>query len=382
VPNVAPTTPAPLLVAFHKFGVSQNDIVNRTTFFPEAFARGWYCVAPLGASQVSFNSLESQINVQAVLSWVTSMYAIDTTRVYAAGFSMGGGCALGYAERHLDPSGIRFAAIANHTGTIALAHAWANEPDDNDADDNLPNFGENLEVPDILEFWYGGAPQAVPFAYTRCSSMDLDPNLGTVAAGTDMSRNIAHVPVLNWVAAADPNLYLYEQTDQFHKHIRAQNPQNTLIIVPGNNHTWNTLDENAVCNWLAQFTLQTPTQASTLADADGVWFYFQLEQDAPGTFTPFTWNIFTPSNTFMLSGTSNLKRLRVDTSATGLLTTTPLTVFLSSSDGDDVIFEDYTSAPSLVTRDGLATAISYDALSGRVTLHETDSAPHTWRIFP
>jgi hypothetical protein len=384
VPNVAPTTPAPLLVAFHKFGVSQNDIVNRTTFMPEALARGWYCVAPLGASQVSFNSLESQVNVQAVLTWMTSMYAIDLTRVYAAGFSMGGGCALGYAERHLDPASIRFAAIANHTGTVALAHAWANEPDDNDADDNVPNFGENLEVPDLLEFWYGAAPQLAPFAYSRCSSIDLDVNLGVVLPGTDMSRNIAHVPVLNWVAAADPNLYLYEQTDQLHKHIRHQNPQNTLIIVPGNNHTWNTLDETAVCDWLSQFTLQTPTHASTLADADGIWFHFQLEQDAAGAFTPFTWDVNPATNTFTLSATSNLKRLRLDTSAAGLTATAPLTVHLSTSDltGDELILEDYTSAPSLVRRDGLVVPILYDALADRLTLPETDSSLHTWVITP
>jgi len=266
VPAVPATTPSPLLVCFHKFGVSQNDILTRTTFFQEAQARNWFCVAPLGAAQVAFSSLESQVNVRAVLDYVTGVFNIDRSRVYGAGFSMGGGSVTSYAARHLDPNGLLFAAIANHTGGVALPHTYANEPDDADLDDNVPNFGDHLEVPDILDFWYGGAPQTNAFAYLRCSMMDLDPLTGAVAPGTNMARNLAHVPILNWLAAGDPMVYLYEQTDEFQKHIQHQNTQNTLVIAPGTVHSWNTLDETAVCNWLAQFTLQLPSQSNLLTN--------------------------------------------------------------------------------------------------------------------
>lgn len=384
VPTPLPSGPAPLLVGFHKFGVSQNDILTRTSFFQEAQTRGWFCMAPLGATQVSFSSIESQINTQAALDYVFSVCNVDRARIYAVGFSMGGGSATNFAARHVDPSRNMFAAIANHTGGVALPHTYASEFDDDDSDDNIPNFGDNLETPDILEFWFGGTPQAFAFEYLRSSLMDLDPLAGTVAAGTDLSRNLAHVPLLDWYAAGDPLQYLVQQTDELHKHVRSQNTQNTLIIAPGNVHSWNTLDETAVCDWLSQFSLQLPRQASTLADEDGVWFYFQVTQDQAGGFTPFTWNVETAANRLTLSATRNLQRLSVDSSRAGLSTAAPLTLQLSTADatGDIVVLEDVAHAPSSVTRDGVAAASSFDAISHTLTLVETNASNHVWVITP
>lgn len=384
VPTPLPSAPAPLLVGFHKFGVSQNDILTRTSFFQEAQTRGWFCMAPLGATQVSFSSIESQINTQAALDYVFSVCNVDRARIYGVGFSMGGGSATNFAARHVDPSRNMFAAIANHTGGVALPHTFASEFDDDDSDDNIPNFGDNLETPDILEFWFGGTPQAFPFAYLRSSLMDLDPLTGTVAAGTDLSRNLSHVPLLDWYAAGDPLQYLVQQTDELHKHVRSQNTQNTLIIAPGNVHSWNTLDETAVCDWLSQFSLQLPRQASTLADEDGVWFYFQVTQDQGGAFTPFTWNVDTTANRLTLSATRNLQRLSVDSSRAGLSTTLPLALDLSTADatGDTVVLEDVAHVPSSVTRDGVPAASSFDAATHTLTLVETNSSNHVWVVTP
>ncbi|MBI5364796.1 MAG: hypothetical protein HZA53_16590 [Planctomycetes bacterium] len=384
VPLTQPVTPAPLLVCFHKFGVSQNDILNRTTFFQEAQARSWFCIAPLGAAQVNFSSLESQINVRAALDYVTAGFAIDPARIYGVGFSMGGGAVTSYAARHLDPNGSMFAAIANHTGGIALPHTYANEPDDADLDDNVPNFGDNLEVPDILDFWYGGAPSMNRYAYLRCSMMDLDPLTGAVAAGTDMSRNLAHVPVLDWLAAGDPLVYLYEQTDEFHKHIQHQNTQNTLVIAPGTVHSWNTLDETAVCNWLSQFTLQLPTEGSLLADDDGTWLRFQVAQDAGGDFTPFTWKSIAATNRFELTATRNLRRLTVDTQGLGLTTASTLTLQLSTADatGDELLLTGFTQAPSAILRDGQPASGVHDPVLHTLRLVETDAATHAWTVVP
>lgn len=384
VPPVPASTPAPLLVCFHKFGVSQNDILNRTTFFDEAQARNWFCIAPLGAAQVNFGSLESQVNVRAAIEYVTGVFAIDPARIYGVGFSMGGGALATYAARHLDPSGAMFAAIANHTGGIALPHTYANEPDDADADDHQPNFGDNLEIPDILDFWYGGAPSGNAFAYLRCSMLDLDPLTGAVAPGTDMARNLAHVPVLNWVAAGDPLVYLYEQTDEFHKHVQHQNTQNTLVIVAGNVHSWNTLDETAVCNWLSQFTLQLPTGGQLLADRDGTWLQLQVAQDVAGDFTPLTWRAVAGANRFELSASRNLRRLTVDTSALGLSATTTLTVEVSTADGtgDELLLLGYANPPSAVLRDGAPAPSTHDAQIGAVRIVETDAAIHTWTLVP
>src|SRR6185503_13512505 len=120
VPLVATSTPAPMLVVFHKFGVSHWDAFYNTSFITEARNRGWYLVAPLGASGVSFGSIESQVNTRAALEIVTELYNVDKTRVYGVGFSMGGGNVVSYAARNLDPQRIMFAAICDHTGGISL----------------------------------------------------------------------------------------------------------------------------------------------------------------------------------------------------------------------------------------------------------------------
>ena len=384
VPNVAPPAVAPLLVAFHKFGNSQWDIEAHTTFIQECRGRGWYCVAPLGATQVSFGSIESQINTRAALDFVVNSFNVDRTRVYAVGFSMGAGAAVNYAARHLDPAGVMFAAVANHTGGVSLAHTWANEFDDADVNDNWANW-QFLEAPDYLEFWFGGPPAAQAFNYQRSSAIDLDPVGGTIGVDTDLARNLAHVPILDWIAAGDPIAYLQDQMAAFHNHVGAQNPGNQLVTAPGSNHTWNTLNETDVCDYLAQFSLQLPASGSTLADEDGVYFRFNVEQDAPGAFTPFTWTLVPGMYVFDLTATTNLKRIVIESAAAGLKFLRPWTVNLSTADGtgDRVVFRDVPHPPTSVTRDGVPAFASYDGGTNSLEIVETDPAPHTWVLaFP
>jgi pimeloyl-ACP methyl ester carboxylesterase len=386
IPDVQPPTLVPLLVVFHKFGVSHWDVHVNTTFPGEAQARGWYLLTPLGASGVNFSSLESQINIRAAVDFVASSYNVDRLRVYGAGFSMGGGSVTSYAARHLDPSGVMFAAIANHTGGVSLPHTHFSEPDDNDADDNVPNQGANLEVPDILEFWYGGPPSLQAFNYLRCSMIDLDPFTLTVGTNTDMSRNLPPVPVLNWLAANDPLQYLYDQTQSFHDHIQTQNAANTLFVVPGSAHTWQTLNETQVCDWLAQFTLQMPTSGSTLADEDGVYFHFQVDQANAGNFARFTWSIDASLDILDVSGTAILKRLTVDSSAAGFSFHRPVTVSIASGDGtgEEIRFLDVSVPPSGITRDGQPATGAYDPRAQTLLIREIDATgPHQWvLLFP
>src|SRR5688572_2091539 len=56
-PLPPPTQPVPLVVMFHKFGSTQNDLTANTNFAAEAGARGWYLVCPLAANTQHFGSL-------------------------------------------------------------------------------------------------------------------------------------------------------------------------------------------------------------------------------------------------------------------------------------------------------------------------------------
>ncbi len=384
LPPTPPTAPVPMLVVFHKFGSSHGDVLN-TTFLAETQARGWYCVAPLGARQKNFGNNESQINTRAALDLVASILPVDRNRVYGVGFSMGGGGLANYAARHLDPAGVQFAAICDHTGGVSLAHTWFNEPDDADLDDNLPLPGNNLEVPDVLENLFGGTPMQQPFNYRRASSIDLDPITGQIGAGTDMGRNLAHIPTAIWIANADPMVYLAAQTYAFDGYLQNQNASHTLTVPNGNVHSWSTLDETAVCDWMQTKTLQQPTSGNTLADEDGVWFRFQVEQDVRGAFTPFTWAHDVLTRHLDITQTANLKRITFDAPAAGFAMHGSVTLHLASADGtgDRVRFLGVGSAPISVLRDGISASGTFDAFTQSFEIVESSAGAHDWVLtFP
>ena len=366
LPDTKPVVPAPLLVVFHRYGVSHADALYNTNFIAEVRARGWYMLAPLSASQQNFACLEGQINTGAALHYVTSTCYVDKNRIYGVGFSMGGGVVTSYAARHLDPAAPMFAAIVNHTGDVSLGHTFANE---------------TAQIQGVLEGWYGGPPTSVPFDYQRCSVIDLDPVTETVGVGTDMSRNLAEVPVMDWMASADPVTYLLDQTMAFDQHNHATNAGNAFTTVSANVHSWSTLDDTAVCDYLAQFTLQQPSMSSTLADRDDTFYRFQVTQDAAGAFTPFSWHADAAQNRLSLWATANLKRLTVDALGLGLAYLGPLHLNMASSDGtgDDVLFLGVPYAPLSVTRDGVPDSSgTYDAQMHTFLVHETSGTGHLW----
>ena len=359
---------APVLVVFHRYGVSEWDAYYYTSFFEEARRRGWFVIAPRAAAQKSFNSLEGQINVQVVLDWVQAHYNVDKTRVYGVGFSMGGGLVTNYAARHVDPNNMMFAAIVNHTGTVSQAHAWSMEYQD--------------EASDMLEQWYGGNPNDQPYAYRRCSVIDLDPSTGLVGTGTDMGRNLSHVQIRNWMANADPMQYLRNQTTSFDTYLNGQSVTTMFTIVNANVHSWNTLDETQVCDWLSQFVLEIPKNASTMADQDGTYFWFQVNQSSSGSFTPFSWFLDPVANRISLYNTANLQRVTLDATSAGLQYATTLKLNLTTTDGtgDEILLTNLTAPPLSVTRDGLPASGTWDSETGTFLVTETQGNLHMWRL--
>lgn len=382
VPSTPPSGPTPLLVVFHKYGTSHGDVLN-TDFPAEVDARGWYLLSPLGGHQKNFGTMQAQINVRAALSLTLHLFAqIDRERIYGVGFSMGGGALASFAARHVDAQGAMFAAIVNHTGSVSLAHAHYNDTyDDDDSNDN-PAAGTGLEPQEMMEFLLGGSPASVPFQYQRFSTIDLDPFTSVIGTGTDMSRNLAHVPTYVWYADNDPNAYLREQTTQFDTHVRPQNLANNLSTVSGSTHTWATLDETAVCDWLALRTLVVPTAGTTLADEDGRFFHFDVVQDASGNFTPFDWSWDATTSTFDLSATQNLQSLSMDLVAMGAPSLSGAFTFnLSTADGlgDTIVLTNVPISPISVTRDGVGYVAIHDASAQTLTIVESDgAAPHSW----
>ena len=158
----------------------------------------------------------------------------------------------------------------------------------------------------------------------------------------------------------------------------------TVVNYPG--HSWDAVSEASVCNWLRNYSLTLPSAASTLADANGRFFHFHIEQALAGVFTPFHWSVDTTLNALSITSTSNLVRVRVETTDAGLDPLQPLSVTTACADGqpDQIELEGYALSPSLVLRDGVSTTSwSYDGQLGRMLLDETDgAAAHVWTIVP
>lgn len=363
----------PLLVVFHRFGVSESDAMLSTRYFEEARRRQWYVIAPRSLGQVHFSSLTSQIHTKRAIDWALTNFNIDATRIYAVGFSMGGGAALNYAARNLDVNEARFAAIASLTGLLDHEHAYVNE------------IMETQELYDQI-FGSGLPGSADPWLMLRSGLFRLDNQL-QITPGSDLARNLAHTNVHLFRANGDVR-YLTTQHDVLAAHLASlplATGQQAAAVSSYVGHSWDAVDERLVCDWLRQFQLTTPSASRTLADEDGAYYHFVLEQDAPGAFSPFTWSVDTQTNSLALTDTENVQRITVRTVSAGLSSAATLQVTCAAADGvaDEIVIENWPLAPMAVVRDGLPSAAwSHDALNERLTLHEFDPASHVWQIQP
>jgi len=372
-----------MLVAFHRYGVSHADAFLSTQFPQECERRGWYFVAPLGGHQRHFSSSVSQINTQRVLELVCSLYSIDRERIYGVGFSMGGGAVATFAARHLDPDAPHFAAIINHSGTVSIAHAFDEEPDDDDMDDGPAPVGPNLEPSDLIQYWTGGTPETQPFAYSCDSTIDLDPTTGLVNPATDLARNLGCMKVMTVLATGDTNPYISIQTQAWVSQLTELGVDNTFISVPYVGHSWDALDAYAACDWFAPIHAGVPTHGNELADEDGQAIHrFRVEQDRTGEFTPFQWNADLPANRLSVWATNNLRRVTVDAQALGLSYIGTLKWNHLSADGtnDELLLTNLPYPPASVLRDGQAIAFEYDGQLGTCLLNSPGGALHMWQI--
>ncbi len=378
IPRNAPSSPAPLLVAFHRFSNTMYDIPFNTDLCAEANARGWYLLAPMALTDINLNSVASQINVETVLELITRIYNIDDDRIYGVGHSMGGGCALSYAARHLDPSKPMFASVINHTGVMSQRHSYEN--------DCNPPF--NCGLQDDWEFWYGGEPSTNLFDYQRSSLIDIPyvPGFPTVPVPdqtSDMARNLTHIPMQSWMAQFDPLPELVVQNYAFEAQMLLRGGQHTLITLPISEHLWSTLDYTAACNFLSAQTLTLPTAAETLADQNGTFFHFGVTQTTPNQFTPFTWSSDTLTNTLSITETANLSILDVAAANAGLSAraTQVLTVNVGTADGLPPLIRlnGLMTAPASVTRDGQPdTSWVYMGRLESLEFQDVDGNAHTW----
>ncbi len=393
VPPTDPTAERPLLTGFHSYGASHGTIATFTTFLREAEIRRWFLVAPIqsggpGFSQTSYGTPQSQEHVEAVLGLLLDYYAIDRDRIYAVGFSMGGGNAMSYAARHRDRRKGAFAAVMNHTGTVSLGDTYRFVPP---------------AVRTVMETLFFGPPTQNPFDWTRASTIVLDGASQLVPGAHHMAINLTTTPVKTIYGLTDSNAYLIDQSvqlDQFFTSVGATNHILEPTVVPpdcSGDHCWDTADEEAVCNWLETITLDdNPSAGTILTDRSVRWGQFDIETDAANEFTCVDFALSNLANSIKFLHVQNLSEISFDLTRAGLNTNASITMQIESNEpgGDDYILGSFQSAPLLVERDSqqlfpncTVTAGQpswcFDAMTGELRIHEP-GAPNTveWRISP
>jgi hypothetical protein len=383
----APLSPAPLLVLFHQYSVSEFDTYSKTEFFKEALMRGWYVVAPLGAHELNFGIDYSQQNIEVCLNWVTDFFggALDSERVYGVGFSMGGGALMSYASRHIDPEGVRFAALLNHTGSLSVADLYER------CGNNDTTIFDHPEM-------FGGAPSTNELGYQRASSIHLWPQAARIDTSSDFVRNLQSTYIETWYSDIDPNpCPLVAQNWALNRYLETtpylnQSWDSSEQVFTVNQHTWHLLDEGQILDTFTPLRAQDPTgTVDVLADRDARYFSVEIEQATQGVLSPFRFNS-TPrgQNLIYFDRYSNISKVILHAAGAGLDTSLPLEVKLDGNARSSPIeftITGYPNIPSDVTFTGTSsTDWAYDAALGRVTLQVTSpgqpgSYP-TWGIIP
>jgi len=166
--------PRPLIVVAHYY-YGNRFTAQKQGYYEECEKRGWYVVCPElhgknTKGQSSFASLEAQRDIIDAITYMKKNYAIDTSRIYIAGRSMGGMLAQIMAAKYPDV----FAAAVAGQG-ISNLHTWIQ---------GSPTYKG------IVEKECGVVYEENPFEYQRRSSRFF-------------SRNFAYVPLILWHGTND-----------------------------------------------------------------------------------------------------------------------------------------------------------------------------------
>jgi pimeloyl-ACP methyl ester carboxylesterase len=376
-----PIQPTPVLVLFHGYGETPQDVLANSDFFEMGMQRGWIVVAPLGAHTVNYGIEYSQLNVEAALALLAGTIApslgmtVDADRFYAVGFSMGGGGAASFVARHADTcDGLHFAGTAIHTGSTSLSYTYWSTP--------------GIQTTFDSALMFGGPPNdpALTFDYTRCSATDIDWATGLVDPTTDMVRNLTHMPVLSYYANQDPNSTLIAQTTTTHHQFRKRGGKGRLLHSPSSKHDWQTLNERRVFRMFKR-AFQAPTALTrTLADRDGDWHGFNITQATTRVFSPFRWIVLPQTNRLVLDEVANIQTLKLASpTCVGLNPDANLDIIFNSADSVplEIVIGEIDDQPSDVWLGGVSTSSwSYDVNSKELTLFENAQGNYLkWTVF-
>lgn len=318
-------SPPPLVIAWHGYGSSHNQPMNFLA--TEANNRGWMLMSPLGIADNTFSWLPGQQAVEKSIDWVRANYPYDESRVYGAGFSMGGTCILNFAARHQDPAWTRFAALLTVCGTYDNVDVY---------------FRSNITIQGLMNWLFGGPPAQQPqlFEYERVAVMRLVMPILPPYPVIEMEspgRSIAHLPIyMTW--SSDDNQVFYAPTHNtaLVNLLTSLGNTPTTAIQTGlaQKHSWSVLNVVDGFNFLATFALNAnPSQFTILTDKGNASFNgTKILGGSSGQFRRFDFASNGPAKTLSLLNTNNGDTFDVDLGALGFAAGTDLQLACNSYD--------------------------------------------------
>jgi len=384
VPNPIPDD-MPLIVVFHgQFSTNHHQVViqsqapNGWDLLTDATAAGFGVLMPRAGHPDDFPMQPSygiftygrrimHYHVAAAIAQVQSSLSIDPDRIYAYGFSMGGGDALSYVARHLDPTGVMFAAVLTHSGAVSPPYSYH-------------HGGTTWQ--DYLEGFY----QAVDYAteelkFQEASAVDYGPLLA-LRPDTSMGWNLTHLPVFNYYddngipPHDNPGLVAqcHELDDLMANYV--MHTSYTTANTTGDGHGYIVLDTATILGAFTS-TLQLPKEAKTLVaeplnGTDERVFHFRVTRRAPAgapLMASFDWDVnwvpgpikpFPPR--LDLHDLDGLATVRGLTNKLGYSATRRLNVDVSIDDGQPVVVEltDYGAGVSQILANGVPLTAGVD----------------------
>ncbi len=386
-------TPKPMVVLFHGFGGDHASVAG-TNFWSAAKQAGYLVIAHDGGwdahcvamGHKTYGSEEFHHATRAVMADVLAQFPndVDTDRVYAYGFSMGGGNALNYAARHQDPAAsddVMFAAVVNHSGAVSVPLQYF--------DDNLaPSCAGSISctgnaVQTFFDTQYGNTYCTNDFVFQRATVLDWKDTLLPVLLATSLARDLHAVPIQTHYDTQ--NCFLAQGCVKLHEVLLGSGNHSLTLL--GTIHGWDQLSPSTVLSFFSGEDLpNTLSSASVgyamIAENDTRHFFFEGQRTIAGDFGRLIWGFPPGGNRVNLINVAqeNLDKvtLIVDRWTTQLDVSSCLQV-----DHDDpflLTVRGYMTSPLAVTLDNNPVSWFFD--SGAHEVNILDPTPGVIQITP
>ena len=332
--------PIPLVIAYHGYGASANSVAALSDIDDECYERGWAYFAPTGMDDQLFGSPLCLQNMEAALNYMLVHYNIDRDRIYAVGFSMGGGIMSNFAARHRDPNGTMIAALGIVSGTFDWTMSWKM------GDSQLKTLMQsqfNFSGPANSATYKFNYQKASGMFYTYASYPPLTQALEPTF-NNSLATNFRTIPTficwdtgdtLSEVQTQEFDFYNLVSglggTVEYHTVTGTIHPINGLPAP----HSWAVLDENQLFDFFeGKVVDRMPQTFHALIAESGTTSWMSLEQNFTNAFSIVdgTTDPLIPS--VALSGVLNASSVHLDMNALGFSSSEPVRINAGATAGN------------------------------------------------